>query len=222
MPHNLQLYHKVLRQIRQWLPQERVTRQRNLAPLVAGLYLSMTIHLSQMASTWPLAGKELSLTNRLQRFLDNQRVTVDSWDVPLGRPLVDTFADKWLCLVVDCTKVGFNHRLLMIGLAYRKRTLPLAWSVHRGRKGHVATEAQIALFEQIRFLIPASAEGWVLGDTAFQHGLLLRWIRRRGWHFVIRQQGRIKVYHTHHGWRKINPFSLAEGQTRVIGWVRVT
>lgn len=222
MPHNLQLYHKVLQQIRQWLPQERVTRQRNLALLVAGLYLSMTIHLSQIASTWPLAGKELSLTNRLRRFLDNQRVTVERWYVPLVRQLIDTFADKRLCLVVDCTQVGFNHRLLMIGLAYRKRTLPLAWSVHQGRKGHVTTAAQIALFEQIRFLIPASAEVWVLGDTAFQHVPLLRWIRRRGWHFVIRQQGRIKVYHTPHGWHKINTFSLAEGQTRVIGWVRVT
>ena len=78
------------------------------------------------------------------------------------------------------------------------------------------------ILEQVRFLIPTSAEVWVLGDTAFQHVPLLRWIRRRGWHFVIRQQGRITVYHTNHGWRNINTFSLDEGQTRVIGWVRVT
>lgn len=222
MPNNLQLYHKLLRRFCQWLPDERITRQRNMALLVAGLYLSMAIHLSHIVSTWPLPGKEVSLANRLRRLLDNHHIDGRDWYLPLVQQLLDTFAEKQLRLVIDCTKVGFNHRLLMIGLAYRKRTLPLAWSVHEGSKGHVTTADQIALFEQIRFLIPATAEVWVLGDTAFQHVPLLRWLRRRGWHFVIRQQGRIKVYHADCGWRKINTFSLVEGETRVIGWVRVT
>ncbi|MCA9973815.1 MAG: transposase, partial [Anaerolineales bacterium] len=121
-----------------------------------------------------------------------------------------------------CTQIGRNHRLLMIGLTYRKRTLPLAWSVHEGGRGHTTAQEQIALFGQIRFLIPASADVWVIGDTEFQHVPLLRWIRRRGWHFVIRQQGRIKVYRAHQSWRPIKSFSLAQGETRVIGWVRVT
>ena len=222
MPINLQLYHKVLQRLCQWLPAERITRQRNMALLVAGLYLSMAIHMSQIASTWHLPGKELSLVNRLRRFLDNQRVNVESWYRPLASQLLATFANKQLRLVIDCTQVGFNPRLLMIGLAYRKRTLPLAWSVHEGSKGHVTTQAQIALFEQIRWLIPPGADVWVIGDTAFEHVPLLRWLRRRGWHFVIRQQGRIKVYSANHGWLKINAFPLAEGQTRVIGWVRLT
>lgn len=222
MPHNLRLYHKVFNQLCQWLPQERKTRQRNMALLVTGLYLSLAVHLSQIVSTWPLPGKEVSLVNRLRRFLDNHRVSAKDWYRPVLRGLIATFADKQLRLVVDCTKVGFNHRLLMIGLAYRKRTVPLAWSVHEGSKGHVTTAEQIALFNEIRFLIPRSAVVWVMGDTAFQHVPLLRWIRRRGWHFVIRQQGRIKVYSANRGWLKINEFALEEGQTRLIGWVRVT
>ncbi|HXV96877.1 MAG TPA: IS4 family transposase, partial [Anaerolineae bacterium] len=219
---NLRLYHKVLKQLCKWLPQERITRQRNMALLVAGLYLSMAIHLSHIADTWHLPGRSVSLVNRLRRFLDNQRVSVASWYRPLASQLLATFAGKQLRLVIDCTKVGFNHRLMTIGLAYRKRTLPLAWSVHEGNKGSVTTKKQIALFEQIRFLIPPSAEVWVMGDTAFQHVPLLRWLRRRGWHFVIRQQGCNKVYHANHGWLKINAFPLAEGQTRVFGWVRIT
>lgn len=222
MPNNLRIYHKVLHRVRQWLPEERKTRRRNMALLVIGLFLSEAIHLSQIASTWPLPGKEPSLVNRLRRFLDNPRVAVKSWYRPIAEQLLSAFAGKQLRLVVDCTKVGFNHRLLVIGLAYRKRTLPLVWSVHEGSKGHIKTSEQIALFQEVRTLIPSSAEVLVLGDSAFQHVPLLRWLQRRGWHFVIRQQGRITVYSSGRGWLKINAFALAEGQTRVIGWVRLT
>ena len=39
---------------------------------------------------------------------------------------------------------------------------------------------------------------------------------------MIRQQGRIKIYRAGHGWQKINSLALQEGQTRHIGWVRLT
>lgn len=222
MPNNLRIYNKVLRQIRQWLPDERITRQRNMALLIIGLFLSEAIHLSQIASTWPLPGKAPSLVNRLRRFLDNPRVAVKTWYRPVAEQLLSAFAGKQLRLVIDCTKVGFNHRLMVIGLAYRKRTLPLVWSVYEGRKGHIKTREQIALFQEVRPLIPRSSEVWVTGDSAFQHVPLLRWLQRRGWHFVIRQQGRITVYSDGRGWLKINAFTLAEGETRAIGWVRLT
>ena len=45
MPDNLHLYHKILHQICQWLPQERITRLRNLALFMTGLYLGGTVHL---------------------------------------------------------------------------------------------------------------------------------------------------------------------------------
>lgn len=222
MPHNLQLYHKVLHQLCQWLPSSRITRARNLALLIVGLCLGSGIHLATVVSEWPLPGKEPSLVNRLRRFLDNQGVTVRQWYQPLLLDILAAFAGKELRLVIDSTKVGFNHRLLVIGLAYRKRTLPLAWSVHEGRRGHTSAQAQIELFEQIRWLIPAEARVWVMGDTEFESVPLLHWLRRRDWHFVIRQRGSTKVYSAGRGWLRLDAFALEPGQTRVIGWVRLT
>jgi len=40
MSNNLRMYHKILTQLCQWLPDERITRMRNLALLVTGLFLS--------------------------------------------------------------------------------------------------------------------------------------------------------------------------------------
>jgi hypothetical protein len=59
---NLQLYHKVFQQLSQWLPEERVTRLRNGALLIAGLYLSRAVHLSHIVREWPLPGRARRLT----------------------------------------------------------------------------------------------------------------------------------------------------------------
>jgi hypothetical protein len=32
---------------------------------------------------------------------------------------------------------GFNYQLMVIAIAYRRRALPLIWSVHRGKYGIV-------------------------------------------------------------------------------------
>lgn len=45
MQTNLLFYHRVLKQLHQWLPDERVTRQRNLALFITGFSLNRAIHL---------------------------------------------------------------------------------------------------------------------------------------------------------------------------------
>lgn len=222
MLNNPRVYNRILRQIRQWASNERKTRQRNMALLITGLFLSMNIHLSKIVSEWPLPGKMPSLTNRLRRFLNNDWVTVQTWYWPVVESIIAVLAQEEIRLLVDCTKIGFNYRLMSISIAYRRRAIPLVWSVHRGRKGDVSVEEQIALFNQLRPLIPRSATVWVYGDSGFQYVPLLRWFRRRKWHFVIRQKGNVQVYRAGIGWQKLNAFGLKEGQTQVVGWVRLT
>jgi len=66
MRNNLRVYHTMTAQIRKWLPDERITRVRNLALFLTGLYLSRKVHLSLIAEEWHLSGKIPSLTNRLR------------------------------------------------------------------------------------------------------------------------------------------------------------
>jgi hypothetical protein len=225
MGDNLRFYHKVLRQISKWHGDKRVTQQRNLALTITGIFLSMAVQLSAIVAEWPVAGKTPSLTNRLRRFLSNERLEVQEWYQPLAQSLLQVFAGKQLRLVVDSSKVGFGYTLLMIGLAYRKRCLPLVWSVHNNKGkggGHVLLEQQVALFRRLRPLIPRDAEVWVLGDSGFEQVPLLQWIRRQGWQLVIRQRGNLMVWQRAYGWRRINRLPLEPGQTRAVGWVRLT
>jgi len=82
---------------------------------------------------------------------------------------------------MDTTKLGFDARLLMVGIAYRKRALPLAWSVHRGKMGWVTVKEHIALLRYVAELIPEGSEVWLLGDCEFQHVPLISWLREQGW-----------------------------------------
>jgi hypothetical protein len=222
MPNNLHLYHKMRQQICQWLPTERSTRVSNMALFITGLYLSNQPHLSKIVRKWPLLGKLPSLTNRLWRFLNNPRVVVEDWYAPVVCEIIRRLPAGPIILVIDTTKVGFYHRLLSIGVAFKKRTLPLVWSVRQGRKGHTKVDEQLALFKKVAKILPEKAEIWVVGDTEFQSVRLLRWFRRRNWHFVIRQQGKNKVCWHEQAWVKINALPLKQGQTRIIGWVRLT
>jgi len=222
MTNNLQYYYKIQQQLSQWLPEERVTRIRNMTLLIIGLHLSRAIHISLIVRKWPLMGKEPSLVNRLTRFLNNVNVDVRQWYHPIAVHLVQTLAGQQVRLVIDCTKVGFNYRLMTLGLAYKRRTLPLVWSVHRGGKGHTTVAQQLKLFKYVYQLLPKGCEVWVVGDTGFQSVPLLVWLCRQNWHFVIRQQGRNKVCWAGQDWIKINELALQPGQTRYMGWVRLT
>lgn len=222
MPNNLQTYHTTLHQLRQWLPQERITRLRNMALLLLGLQLSGAIHLPLIVRKWPVAGKVPSLTNRLRRFLNNPHVSVRDWYHPLAQQLVNVYTGHEIRLVIDCTKVGFHHRMLMIGIAYKKRTLPLAWSVHKGRKGHINLTEQLKLFRYIHTLLPRGSQVWVMGDAGFESVHLLQWLRTQGWSFVLRQNGRTMVRWPGQDWTKLNQLPIEEGETRTIGWVRLT
>lgn len=219
---NLQLYHKIFDQLRQRWPEERVTRVRNSALLVIGLYLGKAVHLAHIVRLWPLPGKERSLVNRLRRFLNNHRVDVATWYQPIIEPLVRRLDGQPIRLVIDVTKVGLGHRMAMVGLVYRRRTLPIAWTVVKGRKGHIGYQTTIRLLREVRRYLPAHSPVELVADAGYESVKLLRWLSRQHWHFVIRLGGRTQFSKDGEDWTKLNQYPLQEGQTITVGWVRLT
>jgi hypothetical protein len=171
------------------------------------------------------------LTQRLRRFLKNSHVQSNRLYRPLARTLLSAFEEPWQevrltaegFLGLDTTKVGFGHRIMTVSLAYRKRALPLAWSVHTGRKGHTKAAAQIALLRRLKPLLPSESPVWVMGDSEFGHVELLRWLSDREWHYVLRTTGQSKIRKVGKSqWTKLSEAGLEEGQTRLVGPVRFT
>lgn len=94
MQNDLRLYHTIIGQIRKWLPDERITRVRNLALLLTGLYLGRKVHLSLIAEEWHLPGKTPVWST----------VCGASWAIP-GYPfatITDRSRNRWSAPFVVC------------------------------------------------------------------------------------------------------------------------
>lgn len=209
-------------QLRKWFPEERITRLRNLAWLMTGLFLARSVHLSHIARKLPLSGQIVSLTNRLRRFLDNPRVEVWRYYRPIASQLLSNLSGQRLTLLVDCTALGFSCQLMVVAIAYRRRALPLIWSIHRSKHGMIHAEAQIALLRRLAPLIARSTPVWVVGDAGFGRAELMRWLGKQHWHYCLRVNSAYTYRRSGMEWTAVSAIPITEGQTLYLGWVRWT
>lgn len=184
-----QLYHTWFQRIRQMWSHLRVTQMRNLAWLIAGIYQSRSVHLSKIAGKIPGQAKLPSLTRRLSRFLTNPAIRVRELYAPIARQLLETQARHGeVRLIVDGTKIGFGHQLLMVALAYRRRAVPIAWTWINSAKGHSSAIKQLALLAYVHRLLPEGAAVLLVGDSEFGAVPVLRQLDAWGWWYVLRQK----------------------------------
>jgi hypothetical protein len=93
------------------------------------MFQAGSTHLSKIARTVPVRAKKLSVVRRLERVLDKAAVRPREWYRPLADQLIAAASVAGqIHLIIDCSKVGPGHHLLMIAMAYKRRALPLAWT----------------------------------------------------------------------------------------------
>ena len=210
------LYDTWFKRIRELLPKERVTRVRNVAWMIVGMYLSQSVHLSYMARRLPFAAKLPSITDRFRRLIDNAAFTVREWYRPIAEELLTEAARcERVTLILDGTKVGAGHQLLMVALAYRKRALPIAWEWVKGARGHSKTNVQLKLLRAVHALMPETARVLVVGDCEFGEIRVAQQLERWHWNYVLRLPGntRVCVSRMSLTWR--NLASLVSGRDQV-------
>jgi len=191
-----ELYHTLMKRIIELRPDERITRVRNFAWLMAGIYASRSVHLSKIAGKIPGQAKRLSTTRRMRRLLDNSALQVRSWYEPLARSWLQSqyAALKEVRLIVDGTKVGFAHQLLIVSLAYRRRAIPIAWTWVKQVRGHSKAGHQLALLHYVKGLLPPASTVFLVGDSEFGAIQVLKQIEQWRWHYVLRQKSNTWVW----------------------------
>lgn len=184
----------------------------NLVWMVVGMYQSRSVYLSFIARMLPIPAKKLSLTRRLRRWLDNPAVRVRAWYEPTARWLIASAANSGeVRLVIDSSKVSFRHRLLMVGIAYRRRVLPLAWTWTRSQFAHSTANKQIALLAYVQSLIPPTVRVSLVGDGEFGTSRLVRQLQQWGWDYALRQAGHTSLSLTGKLWRRFQNLNLRPG-----------
>jgi hypothetical protein len=195
MPTN-HLYHTMIRQIRELHPNQRITRVKGFASLMIGIYKSRSVYLSRIAAKIPSQAKLLSMTHRMARLLDNPAIRVREWYEPISRKWLEAQFSTLgeIRLLVDGTKVGFAHQLLMVSLAYRRRSIPIAWTWVKHVRGHSTGHKQLALLAYVRSLVPFGATVFLVGDTEFGPVKVLKELDKWHWFYVLRQKSDTSVW----------------------------
>lgn len=210
------LYHKLMQQIEQILPNERITRRRVLAWLMTCLFLGRNPHAARLGNKIPGRAKKPSKAERLRRWLKNKHVHVRDWYKPLAEQLITQALASGhpLRLIVDGTRIGNRHQLLMVAIAYRRRALPLAWTWVRCRRGHSSARKQIALLKYVHSLLPANQQVQLVGDSEFGAVAILQQLEAWSWQYVLRQKGRYLVSpQQNENWLRFDALVTQIGQT---------
>lgn len=189
---------------------------RNFTWLLVGIYMSRSVHLNRVASKIPGRATLVSITRRLSRFLDGTGLIVRQTYEPIIRPVLAHLAQAGtLRLIIDGSKVGFQHQLLMVSVAYRRRAIPLAWTWVRSQRGHSSTHVQLALLAYARTLLPAKASVAITGDCEFGAIGLIEQVAAWGWLYALRQKPTHQVKtEADSDWQRISTLVKQPGESQ--------
>ncbi len=176
------------RKIQQLRPKERISRVKTMAWMMAGIYVGQTVQLGRIASKIPGQAERNSVVRRLERFVANPSIRVREWYEPVIQPILNAQVGREYRLIVDGSKVGPWHQLLLVSLAYRRRTIPLAWMWVPKSRGHSSAARQLALLRYVHSLLPKGAQVLLVGDQEFGAVEVLKQLDQWHWDYVLRQK----------------------------------
>lgn len=218
-----QLYSSLHTFIMQTLPDSCDTRLANLLFMMRGLFLARSVQLDHIARKMPSRAKKLSSVKRFRRFLDNRLVRGCAWYDPFARWLVlSAAAGGAVHLIIDSTKIAFGFRLVMVRVAYRRRSLPIAWMWVVGTRGHTTRCVQMALLNHVRQLLPLGVGTSLVGDSEFGRPVLIAKLQEWGWDYALRQPGDPLLWWQGNGqWQRVDSL-LDAPACRWLGWTWLT
>lgn len=184
MKEKFRLYHNTRRVVKQWVS----VSDSLLAVMtwfIIGFTFAQNAALPRVAAKIPWSTKLPSRTQRLWRWLSNERINSEAIAASIASCWLANFRNQTIYLVIDRTDISDTHWLLFVGLAYRGRTFPLVWQVMPG-KGSTSFTQQSALLKVIVPMIDCSCTVVLLGDREFRSTALMGFCCRRGWHFLLR------------------------------------
>jgi hypothetical protein len=143
-------------------------------------------------------GRADSQRRRLQRFLKQEQPMAcffQGW----SRSVVKALKQRQIALVVDETKLKDQLGVMVVGVVYEGRCIPLAWRVYRANSAEdYPPEGQAAmimsLLKQVQSGLPEGVSVRVLADRGIGTSpLLMRGIMAMGWIFLFRVTRQSKI-----------------------------
>lgn len=168
----------------------------NLALFSVGVILSERTSIQDVSKWLWTLGSRASVEKRLKRFLSNSGLAWSELQVEWVRWVLRFFEVSELVLLVDETKLGKYLSVMMVGLAYRQRCIPLVWCCYQPK--HYPREGQVKLILKllrvVKAALPEAARPLVQADRGIGTSpRLLRGILKLKWRYLVRVQNRVRL-----------------------------
>jgi hypothetical protein len=218
-----ELYSSLHSFVGQTLPDGCESRVANGLWVMYGIFLGRSVQLNNIAHKMPSRAKKLSTVKRFSHFLDNPAVRPRAWYDPFACWIIGSATARGqVHLITDSTRIAFGFRLVMVSLAYRRRSLPLVWMWERGTRGHSTGRSQVTLLTAVQGWLPPQVRVSVVGDCEFGRCSLIDYLRQMDWDYALRQFGSQTVWWQGNGrWQHVDSLLSCFG-CRWLGWVVLT
>lgn len=140
-----------------------------------------------------------STARRWRRFLDNERFPLAAFFAQWSAWVVRGLGHKQITLVVDETKIHDRMGIMLVGLAWEGRCLPLAWRTYRANSAaDYPAEGQVKMIEGLLQQIKAGLDDEVQVLVLADRGIgtspdLCRAVAGLGWRYLFRVTCQTKV-----------------------------
>jgi hypothetical protein len=171
----------------------------NVALFSCGVIQAESCQQGQIARAVSCGEQVDSTMRRFRRWLDNDRVDMDAFFQAWSRCVAGALGTERLTLLVDETKLHDRIGVMMVGLAWQGRCLPLAWRTYRANsQAAYPPEGQVGmirgLLHQVKAGIGDSRPVLVLADRGIGCSPgLCRVVEALGWQYLFRLTSQTKV-----------------------------
>jgi hypothetical protein len=206
------VYTKVLKMLKQMITIGSKGHLVTLAMMIAGIVTGRNAQLSAISAEIDVPAKEKSVEMRLRRWVKHSQIDAEVVYVPFARQILEALVPLGLVLVMDGSQAGRGCMVLMVGVLYKKRALPIAWLVYKGKKGHTTAQRHIQALEKVLPLLPAGCEVVLLGDAEYDTTEMIVWVEKHPtWSYVLRTSPQIYVFEGQNS-QPIGGYPLTKGQ----------
>jgi hypothetical protein len=234
MTDRYKVYTKVLKTLKQMVKLHHPGHVVTLAMMITGIVMSKKAQLSEMSNEVHVQAKDKSIEMRMRRWVKQESLNEELIFLPFAQQILRALAHLPLVVVMDASQVGRNCMVLMVGVVYKKRALPLVWLVYPGKKGHTRAERHIQVLEKLKALLPEEVEVILMGDAEYDTTEMLLWLQENtSWSYVLRTSPQIYV-HSQQGehpiadmplqkksvlqYRQVGFTQAASVQVNLVGW----
>ncbi len=157
------------------------------------------------------------------RWLHNPRINVQRLYSPLIASALVNWGTTNITLIEDTSMLWDKYCLIRLSIQYRGRAIPLVWRVIQHGSSSVRFSVYQAMLKRASRLIPIGVSVCFLADRGFADTQLMRYLRDElQWHFRIRVKSNTWIHRPGKGWKQLNQYYLAMGESILLQGVGLT